>query len=126
MTPGENLRRLREAARMSAAELAVVSGVPKDTIISWEKSPGRLNPLKPEHQEKVKKLAEALDVPESEIWGLGSGHVRDGRPAYSGDMTKEIARFLLDLSMDEESIPETVRDRAGQLLARVLPTTKSA
>lgn len=126
MTPGENLRRLRDAARMSAAQLSVVSGVPKDTIISWESNPGRLNPLKPEHQAKVKKLAEALDVDEAEIWGVNAPQVRENRAAYSGDVMKEIAQFLLDLSLDEDRIPEPVRDRAGELLPRVLPRTKSA
>lgn len=123
--PGVLLREFRDAAKMSAAELAEATGVPKDTIIAWERYPTRLNQSKPQHAESIEAIARVLNVSPSDIWGVAMSQVRDGRTEYGGDVLQEVAKFLLDLSFQEHGLSDIDRQTARDLLKRII-VTKSA
>lgn len=123
--PGDRLREAREAAKISAAELSEATGVPKDTIIAWERIPTRLNPSKPRHVESIANIARVLGVEEGLIWGVAVNQVRESRAEYGGDVMQDVAQFLLDIAFKQPELPDDVREEARDLLKRVI-VTKSA
>lgn len=102
---------------VSADELADATGIPKGTIIAWERNPGRLNPNKPDHREAVNLMAKALDASQEQIWG---SVVRERRADY-GDLTGDLASFLVTIGFDAD-IPGHIRDQARVLLSGLVGT----
>lgn len=66
-TLGQRIQRLREAARMTQAELAAAAGVPLGTLRNWEQ--GTREPL----ASAVAKLARALKVSADKLLGEEGG-----------------------------------------------------
>jgi transcriptional regulator with XRE-family HTH domain len=86
---GRRIQACREAKKISRSELAKLIGISPATIWHWE-TRGTIP-----RQARMSKIAEALQVSESYLWGTGAPEVF----ATSASISKQIGRLKTEIAI---------------------------